>query len=58
MVRDLGNPYIAVILFQDGYRFIYRLHNIILHAVKMATVTTWREHYIDEVTMHIVACNL
>ena len=22
MVRDHGNPYIAVILFQDAYRFI------------------------------------
>ena len=42
MVRDHGNPYIAVILFQDGYRFIYRfirLHNIAC-SVKMATVTS------------------
>ena len=23
MVRDDGNPRIAVVLFQDGYRFIY-----------------------------------
>ena len=23
MVRDHGNPRIAVVLFQDGYRFIY-----------------------------------
>ena len=26
MVRDHGNPRIAVVLFQDGYRFIYILY--------------------------------
>ena len=26
MVRDHGNPRIAVVLFQDGYRFIYFLY--------------------------------
>ena len=36
MVFDHGNPCIAIVLFQDGYRFVY-----IVRSVKVATVTSW-----------------
>ena len=39
MVCDHGNPRIAVVLFQDGYRFIY-MYFYIVRSVKMATVTS------------------
>ena len=38
MVREHGNPRIAVVLFQDGYRFIYIFY--IVRSVKMATMTS------------------